>query len=79
MDARKHFSISSFPNFIKHIDYIRRVNSLWPDSRYEYYDTALIAEGFKSAQYHEDPAESVVHVSWSMSEEEYTLFVLRWS
>ena len=73
MDKRKYFNISNFPNFIEYLV----ENNLGPrDERYEYYDTALIAEGFKSAQFHEEVDE---HISWSMSEDEFTWFVLKWS
>ena len=73
MDKRKYFNISSFPNFIEYLD---ENNLVSRDERYEYYDTALIAEGFKSAQFHEEVDE---HISWSMSEEEFTWFILKWS
>ena len=80
MDARKHFNISDFLNFVEYIDSNRRVNSLSLDSRYDYYDTALIAEGFKSAQYHDEyHKDGLTTISWSMTEEEFTWFVLKWS
>jgi hypothetical protein len=70
VDMIQVFNVHNFPRFKNHCK-----DKLFEeyDTRYEYYDDALISEGFISTVYYEDEDH------WTMDELEFTLFSLIWS